>query len=220
MEERTAIDMSDLLAEVQVPDMDGTLNLLAKGREQSRVSEKDKCLFGAKKRSAWDKDNEARCDFYPKTKLVHRAGVWFFALWQKSPMGRTLTDIKSDETEVKHFAKETASLIREVVGQHLDKGSWCIVTTPKRRHLTRNFATLIADEIGILLGIPFYEDVAICKSRHRVNAEFELQLLPSEPNIIVFDDFVTTGSTLRSMKLLLEQYDKNLMLFSGINNKM
>lgn len=209
--------MSDLLAEVQVPDMDGTLNALTEVKGKNKA-EKD--LFGEKKRNAWDKSTEARCDFYPKTKLVHRAGFWFFALWQKSIMGRTLTDIKSDASEVSHFAKETATLIREVIGYHLDIGNWCIVTTPKRRHLTRNFATLIADEIGKLLKIPFYEDVATCKSKHRVNAEFELQFLPPEPNIIVFDDFVTTGSTLHSMKVLLEANNKNLMMFTGINNKL
>ena len=69
--------MSDLLAEVQVPDMDGTLNSLTEVKGKNKA-EKD--LFGAKKRNAWDKSTEARCDFYPKTKLVHRAGFWFFAL--------------------------------------------------------------------------------------------------------------------------------------------
>lgn len=209
--------MSDLLAEVQVPDMDGTLASLTEVTGKSR-EEKD--LFGEKKRNAWDKSVEARCDFERRVRLTRRAGVWFFSLWQNSIMGRTLTDIKSDASEVSHFATETAGLIREVIGHHLDIGNWCIVTTPKRRHLTRNFATLIADEIGRLLGIPFYEDVATCRSKHRVNAEFDLQFLPPEPNIIVFDDFVTTGSTLHSMKVLLEAYDKNLMLFAGINNKL
>ena len=144
MDERTAIDMSDLLAEVQVPDMDGALRSFSDSTRQRTVKD----LFGKKKREAWDKDTEARCDFYPKTRLVSRAGVWFFALWQKSVMGRTLTEIKSDDGEIPHFAEEVSKLIGEVIGQHLKDGNWCIVCTPKRRHLTRNFATLIADEIG------------------------------------------------------------------------
>ena len=209
--------MSDLLAEVQVPDMDGTLATLT---EVTGKNKEEKDLFGEKKCNAWDKSVEARCDFERRVRLTRRAGVWFFSLWQKSIMGRTLTDIKSDASEVSHFATETAALIREVIGHHLDIGNWCIVTTPKRRHLTRNFATLISDEIGRLLRIPFYEDVATCRSKHRVNAEFDLQFLPPEPNILVFDDFVTTGSTLHSMKVLLEAYEKNLMLFAGINNKL
>ena len=135
-------------------------------------------------------------------------------------MGRTLTEIKSDDGEIPHFAEEVSRLIGEVIGQHLKDGNWCIVCTPKRRHLTRNFATLIAEEIGRILGIPFYEDVAVCKSKHRVDAVFDLLLLPPETNIIIFDDFVTTGSTMKSMKAVFDGHKKNVMLFAGINNKL
>jgi adenine/guanine phosphoribosyltransferase-like PRPP-binding protein len=70
------------------------------------------------------------------------------------------------------------------------------------------------------LNIPFYEDVAFCRSKQRVNAEYTLNVLPKERNIIVFDDFVTTGSTIGSMYRLLSQYGKNLIFFTGINNKL
>jgi predicted amidophosphoribosyltransferase len=43
---------------------------------------------------------------------------------------------------------------------------------------------------------------------------------PTESNIIVFDDFVTTGATMISMKNLLEPLGKNLVFFTGINNKL
>lgn len=79
---------------------------------------------------------------------------------------------------------------------------------------------MISERIAEALSIPFYEDVAICHSRHRMNAEFTLNVLPKEPNIIVFDDFVTTGQTLASMKRLLSIYGKNLVFFAGINNKL
>lgn len=36
-----------------------------------------------------------------------------------------------------------------------------MITTPKRRHLQRNFASLVADRMASILGIPFYEDVAL-----------------------------------------------------------
>lgn len=210
--------MSDLLSEVQVPDMDGALALLDKPVENPFLKEKD--LFGVHQHKSWDKDTEARCDFERKVRLTRRAGVWFFSLWQKSIMGRTLTEIKSDDGEIPHFAEEVSELIGEVIGQHLKDGNWCIVTTPKRRHLTRNFATLIAEEIGRILGIPFYEDVAAGKSKHRVDAVFDLMFLPPENNIIIFDDFVTTGSTMKSMKAVFDGLKKNVILFSGINNKL
>lgn len=218
MEERTAIDMSDLLAEVQVPDMDGALASFE--LRPAAVDQKDRDIFGQKKRTSWDKTNEARCDFYPKTRLIHRAGFWFFALWQKSEMGRKLTEIKNDGNEVGHFSQDVSTLIREVLGQFLFQGDWCIVTTPKRRHLERNFATLVAEDIGKKLGVPFYEDVAACHSRHRVNAEFELLYSPPQKNVILFDDFVTTGSTMKAMKVVLEAQKKNVILFAGINNKL
>ena len=208
--------MSNLLDEVQVPDMAGALRSFSDSPRQKAVKD----LFGKKKRDAWDKDTEARCDFYQKTRLVSRAGVWFFALWQKSMMGRTLTEIKSDEKEITHFATAISDLIKEVIGQYLGSGNWCIITTPKRRHKERNFATLVAEEIGRNLGIPFYEDVASCKSKHRVNAVFDLLFSPPENNVILFDDFVTTGSTMKAMKAVLEGQKKNIMMFTGINNKI
>lgn len=216
MEERTAIDMSDLLAEVQVPDMAGALRSLSEMPEQKTAKD----LFGAKKHGSWNKDLEARCNFEPKIRLNHRADVWFFALWQKSITGRTLTEIKADENEIQHFAEAVSDLIKGVIGIHLSEGDWCIVTTPKRRHKERNFATLVAMKIGQILNIPFYEDVAACKSRHRVNAEFELLFSPPEKNVILFDDFVTTGSTLKAMKTVLESVEMNVLSFTGINNKI
>ncbi len=113
-----------------------------------------------------------------------------------------------------------SDFIREFLGPSLGSGGWCICTTPKRRHKERNFATLVSIEIANRLKIPFYEDVALCRSRQRVNAVFDLNVLPSEPNVIVFDDFVTTGSTLDAMHRLLGPLGKNLLFVAGINNKL
>ena len=53
-----------------------------------------------------------------------------------------------------------------------------------------------------------------------MNAVFTLNVLPKEANLIVLDDFVTTGQTLASMRRLLEEHGKNLVFFTGINNKL
>ena len=53
-----------------------------------------------------------------------------------------------------------------------------------------------------------------------MNAVFDLNVLPKEPNVIVFDDFVTTGQTLAAMKQLLIPHEKNLLFFTLINNKL
>jgi adenine/guanine phosphoribosyltransferase-like PRPP-binding protein len=53
-----------------------------------------------------------------------------------------------------------------------------------------------------------------------VNAVFELNVLPKEPNVIVYDDFVTTGQTLAAMRRLLQPLGKNLVWFTNVNNKL
>ena len=133
-------------------------------------------------------------------------------------MGRTLEDIKSDPAEIRHFADAVSDFLMETLGSSLDNGTWCVCTTPKRRHKVNNFATAIAAGIAEILRIPFYEDVAVCKNRQRVNPVFTLVNIPEEPNVILFDDFVTTGSTLAATAALLREKGKTLHIIAGINN--
>ena len=166
---------------------------------------------------------EARCDFAPnKVRISYRNPQFgIISLWKKSVYGRTLTDIKGDPEMVEKFAEGMNTLIRQILGHTLSSGDWCIVTSPKRRHKPRNFASLISARLAELLGIPFYEDLAECHSKHRVGAVFTFgKTPPTEANIIVFDDFVTTGATMISMRELLLPLGKNLVFFTGINNKL
>lgn len=193
-------------------------SLLIETEEDAKPQVKD--LFAVQQRKSWDKSQEARCDFNYKLRLTRRSNVNFISIWQKSILGRTLTDIKSDPEMVAFFADSICPVIREMVGYNLSLGQWCVVTSPKRRHKEKNFASLISERLGQMLEIPFYEDVAFCHTKQRVNAIFELNVLPVEPNIIVFDDFVTTGQTLAGMKHLLQPLGKNLVFFTGVNNKL
>ena len=217
-DERTAIDMKGILSKLTFPKVgDGSL-VVSTGDKQSRAQPKD--LFAVNKRKSWDKTVEARCDFTYKLSLTRRSDVDFISIWKKSVYGRTLTDIKGDPDMVTFFAENITPVISETLGYHLTDGSWAVCTSPKRRHKEKNFATLICEKIAASLGIPFYEDVALCHSKQRVNAVFELNNLPKESNIIVFDDFVTTGMTLAGMKKLLTKYKKNVVFYSCINNKL
>ena len=177
-------------------------------------------IFALEQRKSWDKSVEARCDFQYKLRLTRRASTNFITIWQKSVFGRTLTDIKADDSMVAYFIESLAPVIRECIGYHITNGSWAIVTTPMRRHTSRNFASLISEGLAAELAIPFYFDCARCRSKQRVEAVFDPHNIPSEPNIIVFDDFVTTGSTLLAMKNLLREQGKNPVFFAGINNKL
>ena len=208
------IDLNEILTDIVVPEIEvGSVSVT-----ESKPSQKD--IFAEEKRKAWDKSVEARCDFTYRLRLTRRSNVNFISIWQKSLYGRTLTEIKADDNMVQFFADSIVPVIKEMLGYNLPNGDWAVVTTPKRRHLTKNFATRISEEIARQLGIPFYEDVASCRSKQRMNAVFTLNVLPKEANLIVFDDFVTTGQTLASMRRLLEQHGKNLVFFNGINNKL
>ena len=235
-----AIALDEMLNDIEVPSLDvPELGALL-------VSDKSKDLFEEKKRKAWKELDvaEARCDFAPnRMRITNRGGVFFITLWKKSVYGRTLTDIKGDDDMVGFFADNITPLIRSVLGSFLSPDDFAVVTTPKRRHKERNFATLIAMRIAEMLGLPFFEDCALdnqgggsamlkqvwhcahlaldfAPSKHRVGTVFTANNIPPHRNIIVFDDFVTTGQTLVSMQNLLVSLGKNCTFFAGINNKL
>lgn len=215
-----AIALDEVLKDIEVPSLD------VPDLDASFVpSAQSKDLFAEKKRAAWKyvQQAEARCDFAPnKVRISYRNPQFgIISLWKKSVYGRTLTDIKADPEMVDKFAVGMNTLIRQILGNSLSSGDWCIVTSPKRRHKTRNFASLISARLADLLGIRFYEGLAECHSKHRVGAVFTFgKQPPAEANIIVFDDFVTTGATMISMRELLMPLGKNLVFFTGINNKL
>ncbi len=213
---RTPLDLDDILSEIKVPEMGCALSDLSTARKQKPKED----LFAEHKRKGWDKSVEARCDFTRKIRITRRSSIFFISLWQKSLYGRTLTDIKNDDNMVDFFAEQLAPLIQDILGNDLNNGDWCIITTPKRRHLTKNFATRISERLAELLTLPFYEDVCSCHNKQRMNAVFTVNVVPKEINIICFDDFVTTGQTLLSMKKALAKYRKNMVFFTGINNKL
>lgn len=224
-----AIALDEMLNDIEVPELE------VPDLDASFRSSPDKDLFSEKKRAAWKdvQQAEARCDFAPnKVRISYRNPAFgIISLWKKSVYGRTLTDIKGDPEMVEKFAVGMNTLIRQILGDSLAAGDWCIVTSPKRRHKERNFASLISARLADLLGIRFYEDLAECHSRHRVGAVFtfgssfaERLRSKNEPpikeaNIIVFDDFVTTGATMISMRNLLMPLKKNLVFFTAISNK-
>ena len=212
--------MDEVLNDIEVPSLDvPDLDASSFSRDES------KDLFAEKKRAAWKdvQQAEARCDFAPNNVRISYRNPAFgiISLWKKSLYGRTLTDIKSDPDMVEKFAEGMNTLIRQILGNSLADGDWAIVTSPKRRHKEHNFASLISARLAELLGIPFYEDVAECHSKHRVGAVFTFgKQPPAERNIIVFDDFVTTGATMISMRELLMPLGKNLVFFTAISNKL
>ena len=195
----TPADIASLTADIPVPVIPDL------SMPEQKSSGKD--IFAAKERKAWDKTEEARCDFQYHLRLTRRASTNFVTIWQKSVFGKTLTEIKSDDAMVPYFVEHILPVIQEMIGY-------------KRRHLEQNFASRIAERLGEALGIPFYYDCAHCRSKQRVGAVYNANNIPIEHNVIVFDDFVTTGSTILAMKNLLHSLGKNPVFICGINNKL
>lgn len=167
------IDLDEMLDGIKVPSLEVPELGVSSDKFLSALHtpHSTKNLFEEKKRKAWKQLDtaEARCDFSPsRMKITNRGGVFFITLWKKSVYGRTLTDIKGDDTMVDFFADNIVPLIRSVLGSFLSPEDYAVVTTPKRRHKVRNFATLISISIAEQLGLPFFEDCAFAPSKVRI----------------------------------------------------
>lgn len=93
---------------------------------------------------------------------------------------------------------------------------WALVTVPKRRHKENNFAERVCKIAADKIGIKFYADVFECKNKIRINPTFEVVKDIPENNVILYDDIITTASTLETMHNCLT--GKNVLCFAGINN--
>lgn len=58
--------------------------------------------------------------------------------------------------------------------------------------------------------------MAEAKNRHRINPELRILKQLDEKNVVIYDDILTTGSTVQAMRELLE--GKNVIVIIGINN--
>ena len=213
------VDANEVLASISPTLVDSSITNLENVYKRNRISCEG--LFEEKKRKGWNGDStQARCDFSHHWDITPRGGVLFISIWKKTLYGRLFTEIKEDPDMVSFFSRNMVEAICKVLGHTIKGGDWALITAPRRRHVERNFATLVSISIADALGIPFYEDALACKNRQRINAEFTMQKVPREHNIIVFDDIVTTGSTLGAIDRALSPYGKVLVYFTAINNKI
>lgn len=211
-----ACSMSESLESIQVTPLSDILHSIGSTHEVKDIFAENA------PRQAWHANSAelARCDLSEEhCHMFPKVGLRVMAVWRRSVKGPTLAEIKEDDEKIPLFASRVAHLIGSVLGQNLHAGGFAIVTTPRRRHKQRNFACLVAQDIARRLNIPYHEDVAIAKTKQRIGVDFAPGNIPPEYNLIVFDDFVTTGSTLGAMNRLLAPLGKNCIYFVGVNNQ-
>lgn len=163
----------------------------------------------------FDEKLKARCDLKPQISHVTKSGLFVLCNFRKSKKqtDATILSIKENTDNAEVFADEFILLLQKII--HAPDG-WCIITAPKRRHKEMNFAEKICEIASDKTGITFYKDVFSCKNLKKIDPEFTITKNINENNIILYDDIITTGSTLLAMCQLLQ--DKNLICIAGINN--
>lgn len=185
--------------------------------EAEQPSMTDKLREDMKKRSSWGKAKDYKepcCDLTDHLQLHKRDCFYYICSYHNTPTGIPISEVKT-EPNVELFARKAEEIVRGIV-QLRDTKDWCIITTPKRRHKEKNFASMVATQLAKFLGIPFHDDTMEAKGRDRINPDFKLVKDIPESNIILYDDILTTGSTIRACVHLLT--DKNVVCVIGIDN--
>ena len=170
-----------------------------------------------KKRSSWGKAKDYKepcCDLSDHLQLHKRDCFYYICSYHNTPTGIPISEVNT-EPNVELFARKAEEVVRGIV-QLRDTKDWCIITTPKRRHKEKNFASMVATQLAKLLKIPFHDDTMEAKGRDRINPDFTLVKDIPEHNVILYDDILTTGSTIRACVHLLAT--KNIVCVIGIDN--
>lgn len=160
-------------------------------------------------------DNIPLCDLKPHP-VIHRLGnLHYISLFKRSKTGKPFNEIKQSEADGDTLA-DAASVFLSTFMANLD--GLALITTPRRRHAEGfHFATYVCERIAATTGIPFYHDAAQCVNHDRLHPDFVLLRPIEERRVIIYDDIITTGSTLIATNNLLPgRFILNLI---GINNR-
>ena len=167
---------------------------------------------------AWKKA-EKYCDLKKKIKCHSHGGFFTTCFFEVGKKGIPITEIKENPDNVKIFAECLADFIFKSLGANLTAGNWCILTTPRRRHKDgMHFSTEICKLSAEMLKIPFYVDCFTAENRDRINPTFHMEKTPQEINVILFDDIISTGVTIKTCRQLLIDSGYVVHVIIGIKN--
>lgn len=150
----------------------------------------------------WDKisqkKGEPRCNLQLRLSYGKANGVPYFSLFRRSGSGATFNELKEREATAKIMATSAIGLLMQFYTCE-DLREFCVITSPRRRHFEGlHLATEVCRILAHTFAIPFYENAIQCINRHRIQPEFHRLYPIPERKVILFDDIITTGSTLKA----------------------
>ena len=170
-----------------------------------------------KKKKRWQ-ETKAACDLKDKTALHKAEDGYYQSLFKAGKTGKLLSDIKCPEN-VEMFAWTAVDFLTKSMGGNFSESDWCVMTTPRRRHAEGfHFATEICERIAEELRVPFYRDAAISLDRSRLDPTFEMRKWPEQKNVILYDDILTTGNTVKAIREMLYERGYTVITLIGIDN--
>ena len=161
-----------------------------------------------------------RCDMKPQIAIREKSGHRYISLYASSKEGMTLEEIKNSRECEKQVAQEATEQIRQFLGNNLAETGWALITTGRRRHRDGyHFATAVCRDIAENIGIRFHEGAIVCGNADRLKPALTLAKEPEEKNLILFDDIITTGTTMSKTTELLQAKGYTVMVVIGIRNQ-
>ena len=161
-----------------------------------------------------------RCDMKLSVASRLMQGHRYISLYVSGDEGKTLEEIKNDISCERQMTADLTKYLSEALGPNLSHNGWAMMTTGRRRHREgRHFATEITRATADHLGIPFHEGIVLCHNADRLKPDLELIRDPDEPNLILFDDVMTTGTTLCRTSELMTEQGHTVFSIIGIRNQ-
>lgn len=173
------------------------------------------------RRKSWAR-TEKYCDLKKKIKCHSNGGMLFTTFYEVGKRGIPITEIKEKQSNAELFADNLCDFLECFMGGGINsaKGDWCLCTTPRRRHKEGfHFSTEICRLTSEKLALPFYQDAFVAENSNRIYPDFRLIENPAQHNVILYDDIISTGVTIRTCRQLLLDEGHVVLLAVGIQNQ-
>lgn len=153
----------------------------------------------------------------PFLALRTKCGFLYSSFFLVDRHARPLADIKSDPGLVRPLADCLVDFLGRTLGPGL--AGWCLCTTPRRRHQDGfHFASEICAAASESLGVPFRAAALAARTRDRIDTTFSLSADPPEHDVVLFDDIITRGITMRESRRLLMEAGHAVLPLVAIRN--